>query len=144
MFPTSNPLPHTLSNTKTFEFLLIFFHLVLTSYHMTSIKIFSDDPNGIQLGVPIVTDNGFGHHTKKVLTPEMVNLGIKVANISISFRFLSVSKCCILILLTLFVKVMSYAVRGPLAIRAVELEKEIKAVCFALYHAPCFCHSFKA
>ena len=78
MFPTSNPLPHTLSNTKTFEFLLIFFHLVLTSYHMTSIKIFSDDPNGIQLGVPIVTDNGFGHHTKKVLTPEMVNLGIKV------------------------------------------------------------------
>ena len=48
---------------------------------MTSIKIFSDDPNGIQLGVPIVTDNGFGHHTKKVLTPEMVNLGIKVGQI---------------------------------------------------------------
>jgi len=59
----------------------------------------SDDPNGIQLSAPM-TANGFAKTTNKVLTPEMVNLGIKV---------------------------MSYAVRGPLAIRAVELEKEIKA-----------------
>lgn len=54
----------------------------------------SDDPDGIQVEVPSHAAS------KKVLTPEMVNMGIKV---------------------------MSYAVRGPLAIRAVELEKEIQA-----------------
>jgi len=53
----------------------------------------SSDEEGILLDVPSL------HQHKKVLTPEMVNEGIKV---------------------------MSYAVRGPLAIRAVELEKEIK------------------
>jgi len=51
----------------------------------------SSDEDGIVVAVP-------AHH-QKVLTPDMVNEGIKV---------------------------MSYAVRGPLAIRAVELEKEIK------------------
>lgn len=54
----------------------------------------SSDEGGILLEVPTTR-----HVHKKVLTPEMVNEGIKV---------------------------MSYAVRGPLAIRAVELEKEIK------------------
>jgi len=52
----------------------------------------SSDEDGIIVEVPPV-------HHQKVLTPEMVNEGIKV---------------------------MSYAVRGPLAIRAVELEKELK------------------
>jgi len=65
----------------------------------------SDDPNGIQLNIPNGVSNDICH-AKKVLTPEMVNLGIKV---------------------------MSYAVRGPLAIRAVELEKEIKAVRASFY-----------
>ena len=39
--------------------------------------LFSDDPNGIQLNIPNGVDNDISH-AKKVLTPEMVNLGIKV------------------------------------------------------------------
>ena len=46
--------------------------------------LFSDDPNGIQLNIPngVDIDNDISH-AKKVLTPEMVNLGIKVHHIYI-------------------------------------------------------------
>ena len=87
----------------------------------TQLSLGSDDPNGIQLSAPTVA-NGFAKTTNKVLTPEMVNLGIKVAAL-----FLSIAPS-VSLPSNSPVKVMSYAVRGPLAIRAVELEKEIKAV----------------
>ena len=87
----------------------------------TQLSLGSDDPNGIQLSAPMAA-NGFAKTTNKVLTPEMVNLGIKVAAL-----FLSIAPS-VSLPSNSPVKVMSYAVRGPLAIRAVELEKEIKAV----------------
>ena len=88
----------------------------------TQLSLGSDDPNGIQLSAPMAA-NGFAKTTNKVLTPEMVNLGIKVA----ASLFLSIAPS-VSLPSNSPVKVMSYAVRGPLAIRAVELEKEIKAV----------------
>ena len=88
---------------------------------LTHLSLGSDDPNGIQLSAPLAA-NGFAKTTNKVLTPEMVNLGIKVAAL-----FLSIAPS-VSLPSNSPVKVMSYAVRGPLAIRAVELEKEIKAV----------------
>ena len=46
---------------------------------LTHLSLGSDDPNGIQLSVPTLANNNGFAHSKKVLTPEMVNLGIKVA-----------------------------------------------------------------
>ena len=72
--------------TITFKFLHVFIH---TSFEEKNIHfflvlidnlhqiLFSDDPNGIQLNIPNGVDNDISH-AKKVLTPEMVNLGIKV------------------------------------------------------------------
>ena len=98
----------------------------------------SDDPEGITVNAapdrearPNVLDMVWTRHrssspkekaarkvAKKVLTSEMVNGGIKV--IQNLMTILHYTQLCL--------QVMSYAVRGPLAIRAVALEKEIKEV----------------
>ena len=111
----------------------------------------SDDPEGITVNAapdrdarPNVLDMVWTRHrssspkekaarkvAKKVLTSEMVNGGIKVI----------LKLTTVLHYIPLCLQVMSYAVRGPLAIRAVALEKEIKEVLiffnFFRYHMYC-------
>ena len=69
------PLYVKYTQSKILSLYLLHYSILIYYLQQYKLIIGSDDPNGIEVSVPAGTNN---HHTKKVLTPEMVNLGIKV------------------------------------------------------------------